>query len=208
MQTGPHDLLAVVDVQNDFCAGGALAVPERDAVIAVIHCIAPRPEHIGLTQDWHPAGHVSFTSAHPGRTPFDVISVDGREQRLWPDHCVQGTHGAELHPALHLPQAELILRKGFRPAIDSYSALLENDHTTPTGLTGYCRERGLTRLFFCGLAFDYCVRFSALDTRKAGFDAVVIRDTCRAIDADRSVAALEAAFAQRGVIAIDSTHLE
>lgn len=207
MQTGPHDLLAVVDVQNDFCAGGTLAVPERDDVITVIHRIAPRPEHIGLTQDWHPAGHESFTSAHPGRKPLDVISVDGREQRPWPYHCVQGTHGAELHPALHLPQAELILRKGFRPAIDSYSALLEYDHTTPTGLTGYCRERGLTRLFFCGLALDYCVRFSALDTRKAGFDAVVIRDACRAIDADRSVAAKEA-FAQRGVIAIDSTHLE
>jgi nicotinamidase/pyrazinamidase len=208
MRTAPHDLLVVVDVQNDFCPGGALPVPDGDAVIPVIHRIAPRFEHIVLTQDWHPRGHVSFASSHAGRKPFDVIPSPHGPQRLWPDHCVQGTTGAALHPALYLPKAELILRKGFRQTIDSYSALFENDHATPTGLAGYCRERGLNRLFFCGLAFDFCVGFSALDARTAGFDAVVIRNACRSIDTDGSVAAMEVAFAERSVVLIESAQLD
>lgn len=199
-----RDALIVIDVQNDFCPGGALAVPDGDAVISVILRIAPRFEHILLTQDWHPPGHSSFASSHPGSKPFDVVTLAGKEQRLWPDHCVQGTPGAELHPALQLPQAELILRKGFRKEIDSYSAFFENDHTTPTGLASYCRERGLERIFFAGLAYDFCVGFSALDARKAGFDAVVIRDACRAIDVEGSVAAMDAEFAQQGVTIIKS----
>ena len=194
-----RDALIVVDVQNDFCPGGALAVPDGDAVIAVIHRIAPRFEHVLLTQDWHPPGHCSFASSYPGKKPF--------EQRLWPDHCVQGTRGAELHPDLRLDRAELILRKGFRKEIDSYSAFFENDHATPTGLAGYCRERGLGRMFFAGLAFDFCVGFSAVDARKAGFEAVVVRDACRAIDVEGSVERMEAEFAAREVRVVTSADL-
>jgi len=202
-----RDALIVVDVQNDFCPGGALAVPEGDAVIPVIHRIAPRFEQILLTQDWHPQGHCSFASSYPGKTVGDTVLVEGQEQRLWPDHCVQGTRGAEIHPALRLERAELILRKGFRREIDSYSAFFENDHTTPTGLAGYCRERGLKRMFFAGLAYDFCVAFSALDARRAGFEAVVIRDACRAIDVNRSVAKREAEFARQGVGVVCSSEV-
>ncbi len=194
-----RDALIVVDVQNDFCPGGALAVPGGDAVIPVIQRIAPAFEHIMLTQDWHPRGHCSFASSYPGKKPGDVVLVAGLEQRLWPEHCVQGTRGAELHPDLRLDRAELILRKGFRKEIDSYSAFFENDHTTPTGLAGYCRERGLERMFFVGLAYDFCVGFSALDARACGFEAVVVRDACRAIDVEGSVATMEAEFAKVGV---------
>jgi nicotinamidase/pyrazinamidase len=199
-----RDALVVVDVQNDFCPGGALAVPEGDAVIPAIHRIAGRFEHILLTQDWHPSGHCSFASSYGGKKPFEVVELAGREQRLWPDHCVQGTRGAELHPALRLDRAELILRKGFRKEIDSYSAFFENDHATATGLAGYCRERGLERMFFAGLAYDFCVGFSALDARRAGFEAVVVRDACRAIDVAGSVARMEAEFAARGVLVVES----
>ena len=197
MEITSQDALLVVDVQIDFCPGGALPVPDGDAVIPVILSLAGQFGHLLLTQDWHPPGHCSFASSHPGRQPFDLDPVSG--ERLWPDHCVQGTRGAELHPALHLPQAELILRKGFRQEIDSYSAFFENDRTTPTGLAAYARERGFQRFFFAGLAFDFCVGFSALDARRCGFEAVVIRDACRGIDADGSMAAMESDLLRAGV---------
>ncbi len=149
------DLLLVIDVQNDFCSGGALAVPDGEAVVPVINELAGRFGHVVLTQDWHPGGHLSFASSHAGRQPFETIELDYGTQVLWPDHCVQGTAGAAFHADLALPQAELVLRKGFRPAIDSYSAFFENDQTTPTGLGGYLRERGMDRVFLCGLATDF-----------------------------------------------------
>ena len=207
MRLTPNDLLLVIDVQNDFCPGGQLAVSGGDEVISVIHKIAPFFEHIALTQDWHPPNHQSFGSAHPGTRPFEQVQVSYGEQTLWPDHCVQGTPGAEFHPALHLPQAELILRKGFRPQIDSYSAFFENDRTTATGLAGYLRERGLTRIFLAGLAYDYCVAYSALDARRLGIPAVVVRDACRAIDLNGSVAEIEKEFAAAGVQLIESASI-
>src|SRR3974390_2801566 len=182
MTITPNDVLIVIDVQNDFCPGGALAVPDGDAVIPVIHRVAPLFEHILLTQDWHTPDHHSFASAHRGRQSFEQVAVSYGDQTLWPDHCVQGTRGAEFLPALKLPQAELILRKGFRREIDSYSAFFENDRTTATGLAAYLRERNLTRAFFAGLAYDYCVGYSALDARRLGLPAVILRDACRAID--------------------------
>jgi len=199
MELTSHDLLLVIDVQNDFCPGGALAVAGGDSVVGPINKIAARFEHIVLTQDWHPKNHSSFASAHSGKKPFEQIELSYGSQTLWPDHCVQGTRGAEFHPKLHLPQAELILRKGFRREIDSYSAFFENDRVTPTGLSGYMRERGLQRIFFAGLAYDFCVGYSALDARRLGFEAIVIRDACRAIDLKGSVAKMEAEFAQAGV---------
>jgi nicotinamidase/pyrazinamidase len=207
MQILPQDVLIVVDVQNDFCSGGALAVADGDAVIDVIHRIAPMFQHLLLTQDWHPAGHSSFASAHPGKRPFDQIEMSYGPQTLWPDHCIQGAKGAEFHPALHLPQAELILRKGFHPQLDSYSAFLENDHVTRTGLEGYLDERNLTRAFFVGLAYDFCVGFSALDARGLGIEAVIVRDACRAINLDNSTAKIDARFAQAGVSVIESSSL-
>lgn len=196
----PQDVLLIIDVQNDFCPGGALAVPDGEGVIEPILAIAPRFEHIVLTQDWHPAGHASFASSHAGRKPYEQIELSYGMQTLWPEHCIQQTFGAEFHAKLHLPQAELILRKGFRREIDSYSAFFENDRTTPTGLAGYLRERGLTRVFLAGLAFDFCVGYSALDARRLGFEAVVTRDACRAIDLNGSAAAMDAEFAKAGVI--------
>ncbi len=207
MRIEASDVLIVIDVQNDFCPGGALAVPRGDEVIAPILRIAPRFAHIVLTQDWHPANHISFAASHPGKKPFEAIALAYGTQTLWPPHCVQGTQGADFHPELDLPQAELILRKGFRPQIDSYSAFFENDRITPTGLAGYLRERGLTRGFFAGLAYDFCVGYSALDARRLGFPAVVLRDTCRAIDLEGSAAAMETEFAKAGVAVIDSSEL-
>ena len=207
MQISPHDALIVIDVQNDFCPGGALAVADGDAVIPAIRAFAPRFEHIILTQDWHPAGHSSFASSHPGKQPFEQIEMPYGPQTLWPEHCVQQTFGAEFHPKLRLPQAELILRKGFRREIDSYSAFFENDRATPTGLAGYLRERGLTRAFFAGLAYDYCVGYSALDARRLGLPAFVVRDACRAINFNGSVAAIDAEFAQAGVMLVESAQL-
>ncbi|HZP04429.1 MAG TPA: bifunctional nicotinamidase/pyrazinamidase [Terracidiphilus sp.] len=207
MQIGAQDVLIVVDVQNDFCPGGALAVPEGDQVVALIHRIAPRFKHIVLTQDWHSPHHTSFAAAHPGRQPFETIELAYGSQTLWPPHCVQGTRGAEFHPELSLPQAELILRKGFRPQIDSYSAFFENDRITATGLAGYLRERGLMRVFLAGLAYDFCVGYSAIDARRLGFAAIVLRDACRAIDLNGSVKTIEAEFAQSGVWMIDSAQL-
>ncbi|MGD0346139.1 MAG: bifunctional nicotinamidase/pyrazinamidase [Terracidiphilus sp.] len=207
MQIDANDVLIVIDVQNDFCPGGALAVPRGDEVVAPILRIVPRYAHIVLTQDWHPANHTSFATSHPGQKPYESIELDYGMQTLWPAHCVQGTAGAEFHPGLKLPQAELILRKGFRPQIDSYSAFFENDQATATGLAGYLRERGLTRVFFAGLAYDFCVGYSALDARRLGFPAVVLRDACRAIDLDGSAAAMEAQFAAAGVAAIETAEI-
>jgi nicotinamidase/pyrazinamidase len=194
-----HDVLLVVDVQNDFCPGGALAVPDGGAVVAPINALARRFAHVVLTQDWHPADHASFASQHPGRQPFDTVTLDYGAQTVWPDHCVQGTPGAAFHADLALPQAELILRKGFRRAIDSYSAFQENDRRTPTGLAAYLGERGLRRLYLAGLATDYCVAYSALDAVAAGFAVVVIEDACRAIDLGGSLARATAELRAAGV---------
>src|SRR5215471_17261445 len=190
MATAVHDsdLLLVVDVQNDFCPRGKLAVPRGDEVVPLVNGLATKFQHVVLTQDWHPAGHLSFASAHSGAKPFETITVSYGPQTLWPDHCVQGTAGAEFHRDLHLPHAELVLRKGFRRSIDSYSAFHENDKQTPTGLAGYLRERGFTRVFLVGLATDFCVHYSAVDARREGFAAVLIEDGCRAIDLDGSLA--------------------
>lgn len=208
MDITPHDILLVIDVQNDFCSGGALAVPDGDAVIPVIHRLAPLFQHILLTQDWHNPHHLSFAGAHLGKHAFEEIEVSYGRQTLWPDHCVQNTPGADFHPDLHLPQAELILRKGFNPHIDSYSAFFENDRTTPTGLSGYLRERGFTRVFAAGLAYDFCVGYSALDARSQGFESVVIRDACRAIDLNSSVTRMEEKFQAQGVHVIHSAELQ
>ena len=177
-----------------------------DEVIAPILKIAPRFQHVILTQDWHPADHTSFASAHPGKRPYETIEMPYGPQTLWPNHCVQGSPGAEFHPALNLPRAELILRKGSRNQIDSYSAFFENDRTTATGLAGYLRERGLTRVFLCGLAYDYCVGYSALDARRLGFEAVILHDACRAINLNGSVARVESEFVA-GVALIQSEEL-
>jgi nicotinamidase/pyrazinamidase len=199
------DVLLVIDMQNDFCPGGALAVKDGDAIVPAINALGRRFEHMVLTEDWHPAGHISFASSHPGKQPFETTEVAYGPQALWPDHCVQGTAGAELHPALDLPHAELILRKGFRREIDSYSAFLENDHATQTGLAGYLRERGLKRIFVCGLAYDFCVRFSAIDGTKLGFECVVIEDATRAVGLSGSVEEANAAFAEAGIERSQST---
>jgi len=207
MPIDAHDALLVIDVQNDFCPGGALAVPRGDEVIAPIHHIAPLFAHIILTQDWHPSNHASFATTHPGTQPYQTIELSYGPQTLWPPHCVQDTQGAEFHPALNLSQAEWIVRKGFRPEIDSYSAFFENDRTTPTGLADYLRDNRLARVFLVGLAYDYCVGYSALDARRLGLPAFVLRDACRAIDLNGSVAAIESEFAKAGVAVIDSTEL-
>jgi len=207
VQITPQDVLLVIDVQNDFCPGGALAVAGGDLVIEPIRRVSQQFDHIVMTQDWHSPNHASFASAHPGKKPYDQIDLDYGMQTLWPDHCVQGTHGAEFYPSLHLPQAELILRKGFRRRIDSYSAFFENDRETPTGLAGYLDERNLTRVFLTGLAYDYCVGYSALDARRLGLEAVLIRDACRALDLNGSVAQIEKQFEIAGVQLIDSAEI-
>jgi nicotinamidase/pyrazinamidase len=199
MRIYPDDLLLVIDVQNDFCPGGALAVADGDAVVPVINRLAERFQHLVLTQDWHPPGHHSFASSHPGSAPFETIAMAYGQQTLWPDHCVQGTAGAAFHPKLSTDRAELLIRKGFRSAIDSYSAFYENDRTTPTGLAGYLQERGLKRMFMAGLATDYCVYYSALDARRLGFKTVVVESGCRAINLSGSLAAAHAGMAAAGV---------
>jgi nicotinamidase/pyrazinamidase len=193
------DVLLVVDVQNDFCPGGALAVPQGDEVVDLVNRLGARFQHVVLTQDWHPSGHRSFASANPGRQPYETVAFPYGPQVLWPEHCVQGTPGAQFHGALQLPHAELVLRKGYRRAIDSYSAFYENDHTTPTGLAGYLRERGLGRVFLAGLALDFCVRYSAEDAQRCGFAVIVVEDACRAIDVAGSLAATRQAFAQLAI---------
>jgi nicotinamidase/pyrazinamidase len=194
-----RDVLLVVDIQNDFCPGGALAVPRGSEVVPLINRLAQRFEHVVLTQDWHPAGHRSFASSHSGRKPYETIEVAYGVQILWPDHCVQDTPGAEFHKELQIPHAELVLRKGYHRDIDSYSAFYENDRTTHTGLAGYLRERGLRRVFVAGLAFDFCVRYSTEDAHREGFEVVVIDDACRGIDVGGSVAATRQALGALGV---------
>ena len=196
---GDDSVLIVVDVQNDFCPGGALAVPHGDEIIPIVNTLAARFGNVVLTQDWHPRGHSSFASSHPGRTPFQTIEAHYGPQVLWPDHCVQETPGAAFHKALDIPHAALIIRKGMHATIDSYSTFYENDRRTPTGLVGYLRTRGLTRIFLAGLAFDFCVRYSAEDARREGFDAFVIEDACRGIDMDGSMAATRASLSTLGV---------
>lgn len=192
------DVLLVIDVQNDFCPGGKLAVPGGDEVVPLINRIAHGFKHVVLTQDWHPAEHKSFAAQHPAKNPFEVAMMHYGHQTLWPDHCVQGTDGAEFHKDLHV-NAELILRKGFREEIDSYSAFFENDRTTPTGLGGYLKERGFEKVVCVGLAFDYCVRFSAEDARRLGFETEVIEAACRSIDLDGSAAAARKSFQDLGI---------
>jgi nicotinamidase/pyrazinamidase len=197
-------VLLVVDVQNDFCPGGNLAVPRGDEVVPIINRLADRFEHVVLTQDWHPPGHQSFASSHPGKKPHETIEVSYGTQILWPDHCVQGTEGAELRSDLHIPHAALVIRKGIHPAIDSYSTFFENDRETPTGLGGYLRERGLERVFLAGLAYDFCVRYSAEDAVREGFVVFVVDDACRAIDVDGSAAATRASLASLGVTSVSA----
>ena len=195
-----NDVLLVVDVQNDFCPSGQLPVPHGDDVVPIINRLARRFRHVVLTQDWHPAGHHSFASSHPGRRPFETVTLAYGRQILWPDHCVQGTPGAQFHNGLQIPHAALVLRKGFRPAIDSYSAFYENDRKTPTGLAGYLRERGLTRLFVAGLAFDFCVRYSAEDAHSEEFDVAIFEDACRGIDVNGSMKATQESFRTLGIV--------
>ena len=191
--------LIVIDLQADFCPGGALAVSEGDAIVGRVNALMAQAGTVVLTQDWHPAGHVLFASSHPGRAPFETVAMPYGPQVLWPDHCVQGTPGAAFHPALDTTRAAAIIRKGMSPGIDSYSAFFENDRTTPTGLAGWLRERGIARLSFAGLATDYCVAWSALDAVREGFAAEVILPACRAIDLGGSLAAALGALAAAGV---------
>jgi nicotinamidase/pyrazinamidase len=193
------DVLLVVDVQKDFCPGGRLAVPRGDEVVPIVNRLAAKFTNVVLTQDWHPPGHLSFASSHPGKQPYQAIEVAYGLQVLWPDHCVQGTPGAEFREDVQIPHAGLVIRKGFRRTIDSYSAFYENDRTTPTGLAGYLRERGLKRVFLAGLAFDFCVRYSAEDAHREGFEAIVFEDACRGIDVDGSVAATRRRLAELNV---------
>ena len=196
---GASDVLLVADVQNDFIPGGSLAVPGGDEVVPVVNALAGRFANVVLTQDWHPRGHRSFASSHPGKKPFQSVQLAYGEQILWPDHCVQNTHGALLHRGLDVPHAQLVIRKGFHPGVDSYSAFLEADRTTQTGLAGYLRERGIDRVFLCGLATDFCVAWTALDAVHLGFAAAVIEDACRAIDTRGSLAAAWIAMDKAGV---------
>lgn len=197
-------MLLVVDIQNDFCPGGSLAVPRGDEVVPLINALAKQFPHVVLTQDWHPRGHLSFASSHAGKKPYQTIAVQYGTQILWPDHCVQGTVGAAFRDDLHIPHAELVLRKGYHREIDSYSAFYENDRKTATGLAGYLRERGFTRVFLAGLAFDFCVRYSAEDARHEGFEAIVFEDACRSIDVDGSAAATRDQFKSLGIRCISA----
>ena len=208
IEPGPQDVLLVIDVQNGFVPGGALPVTGGDEVVPLINRLAGRFQHVVLTQDWHTPGHVSFASSHPGKKPFETIALPYGTQVLWPDHCVQGTADASLHPGLDIPHAELIIRKGYRKAIDSYSAFYEADGKTPTGLIGYLKERGLTRAFLVGLATDFCVAWSALDARKGGFEATVIEDATRGIDVGGSLGKAWQDMTGAGVKRVTSAALE
>jgi len=200
IRIGNQDVLVVVDIQNDFCPGGNLSVPQGHEVVPVINRLADRFPHVVLTQDWHPPDHLSFASAHPGKRPYDTIVVDYGQQILWPDHCVQATPGAEFHKDLHIPHAALVLRKGIHRKIDSYSTFYENDRKTPTGLVGYLRERGFGRVFLAGLAFDFCVRYSAEDAQREGFEVAVVEDACRGIDVDGSVDAARESLKRLSIV--------
>ena len=201
------DVLVLTDVQNDFCPGGALAVADGDRVVPVLNRLAQRFAKVVATQDWHPPGHSSFASRHAGRSPFESIAMPYGEQTLWPDHCVQGTSGAAFHPDLDLRRCQLVVRKGFDPHIDSYSAFFENDRTTPTGLTGYLRERGVGRVVLGGLATDFCVYYSAMDAVRQGFAAVLVADACRAIDLNGSLDDAMARMREAGVAVVGSEAL-
>lgn len=201
------DALIVIDVQNDFCPGGALAVPKGDEIVPLVNGLIGQFTHVVLTQDWHPRGHSSFATTHQGQ-PFTSIKLGYGDQTLWPDHCVQGTGGAEFHRDLIVRDSELVLRKGFRKEIDSYSAFYENDRVTKTGLNGYLRDRGLKRLFMCGLATDFCVAWSALDGRREGFPVIVIEDACRAIDLNGSLAAARAEMIKAGITLANSSQID
>ena len=204
----PTDALLVIDMQLDFLPKGALAVADGDTIIPGINALAARFDHVILTQDWHPRNHISFASSHPGKHPFtDTIEAPYGIQTLWPDHCIQGTRGAELHPDLSVPHAELILRKGFRKDIDSYSAFTENDRVTTTGLAAYLQARGLTRLFFTGLAYDFCVGFSALAAARLGFESIVLEDLTRAVNLPSTADTINAAFTAANVQRISSAAL-
>jgi nicotinamidase/pyrazinamidase len=200
-------VLIVVDVQNDFCPGGELAVPKGDEIVPLVNRLIDAFDHVVLTQDWHPRGHSSFASSHKGQAPFASVRMPYGDQTLWPDHCVQGTPGAEFHSGLVWSKAELIIRKGFRTAIDSYSAFYENDRTTPTGLGGYLKERGLQKLVIVGLATDYCVAYSALDATRLGFEVAVVLDACRAIDLNGSLAWAQDEMRKAGVTLAESARL-
>ena len=199
--------LLIVDIQNDFCPGGALAVPDGNRIIPVVNKLAEQFDHVLMTQDWHPAGHHSFASSHSGKEPFETIEMPYGEQVLWPDHCVQGTTGADFHPTLNTTHAELIIRKGFRRQIDSYSGFFENDHETGTGLTGYLRDRGFDTLYIAGLATDFCVKWTALDALKEGFGVSVVRDAVAGIDIDGSVKTAWQEMRDAGVQEVHSHHL-
>jgi len=205
LKVGNRDVFVVVDVQNCFIPGGSLAVKEGDVIVPLINRIAKQFKHVVITQDWHTADHISFASQHAGKKPFETVKLAYGTQVLWPDHCVQGTDGAALHKDLDIPHAELIIRKGYRREVDSYSAFLEADKKTPTGLTGYLKQRGLKRVYFAGLATDFCVGWSALDARRQGFEALVIEDACRGIDVGGSLAKAWAAMQVAGVKRIQST---
>ncbi len=200
-------VLLVVDVQNDFCPGGSLAVPGGDGVVPIVNALGRHFRHVVLTQDWHPAGHASFASSHPGRAPFETIELAYGPQVLWPDHCVQGTAGAAFHAGLDLPHAEAIIRKGYRGAIDSYSGFVEADRRTRTGLEGYLRERGITKVVIAGLATDFCVNWTAQDAARAGFETVVVEDACRAIDLDGSLYRAWAEMAAAGIRRVSAANL-
>jgi len=200
-------VLIVVDVQNDFCPGGSLAVANGDEVVPVINALAKRFSNIVLTQDWHPPGHSSFASSHPGKKPFETVQMSYGPQVLWPDHCVQRTKGAEFHADLDLARAQTIIRKGYRREIDSYSGFVEADRQTPTGLTGYLRERGILRAVVVGLATDFCVSWTAQDAARAGFDTYVVEDACRAIDLEGSLARAWAEMAELDVTRIKASDL-
>ena len=199
--------LVVIDVQNDFCPGGALEVPDGDAVVPMINRMAPRFAACILSQDWHPPGHLSFASSHTDKAPFETTPLPYGEQVMWPDHCVQGTHGAAFHQDLVTESAELVIRKGFRREIDSYSAFFENDRSTPTGLSGYLRSRDISRLFFAGLATDFCVAYSAIDGAREGFEVAVIEDACRAIDLDGSLGSAWERMAAANVARVTSQEI-
>jgi nicotinamidase/pyrazinamidase len=195
----PNSALIVIDVQNDFCPGGLLAVSNGDAILPRVNQLIAQHDHVVLTQDWHPAGHSSFASSHAGKAPYETVMMPYGAQTLWPDHCIQGSHGAEFHAGLEWTKAEMIIRKGFRSAIDSYSAFYENDRKTPTGLGGYLSERGITSVTLCGLATDYCVAYSALDAVKMGLTVTVDLDACRAIDLGGSLAKMFETMRAAGV---------
>ena len=207
IKPGSRDVLLVVDVQNDFIPGGALAVKEGDVIVPLVNQLGAGFEHVILTQDWHTPGHVSFASAHAGKKPFETISLDYGTQVLWPDHCVQGTPGADFHKDLKIPHAELIIRKGYRKQIDSYSAFYEADGKTTTGLAGYVKDRGFRQVYLVGLATDFCVCWSALDARKVGLGATVIDDACRGIDSNGSLDKAWAQMTKAGVKRVRSADI-